>query len=433
MKKTIFAFGLCILGLPGFSRAADPSPPPQAEAPRREDRVEDLLETVRWRDLGAMEFAGAQRASLAEQPWSDSYWPLYAGGIAYRYADPGMRLSKDWAANERYILDNLGRGWPGELSPAEKYDRLVGDTQFTLTRWSLSQGRRHYAKRGVVADWMGLCHGWAPAAFMEKRVSKAVEVKGVGGETLLFYPSDLHALSTLQWGEASFAKKLIGGRCRTDHPARDGRGRPQAPECLDSNPGTWHLSVVNQLGGAKRALLFDATAGSEVWNYPIYKYEYHYVKDGSGERASRWQDAARPITEADRRKAPRAEGAASIVHVKMNVTYAAPTSPSAALVSTPAQDESGQEELDYELELSGAGEILGGEWISTEHPDFLWLPAENARALSEQDKFLDGIGENESWPAGAIMPMQWQISARAASREGQPLARVVQELLRRGR
>ena len=32
-------------------------------------------------------------------------------------------------------------------------------------------------------------------------------------------------------------------------------------------------------------------------------------------------------------------------------------------------------EFDYNLELNAEGEILGGEWISPEHPDFVWTQA----------------------------------------------------------
>jgi hypothetical protein len=30
---------------------------------------------------------------------------------------------------------------------------------------------------------------------------------------------------------------------------------------------------------------------------------------------------------------------------------------------------------DYTIELNEVGEIIGGEWVSTDHPDFFWTQA----------------------------------------------------------
>ena len=57
----------------------------------------------------------------------------------------------------------------GLLSPSEKYDLLVGDKNFTLTKAMWNEGLGYYNRNGSVERWMGICHGWAIAAYMYPR------------------------------------------------------------------------------------------------------------------------------------------------------------------------------------------------------------------------------------------------------------------------
>ena len=51
------------------------------------------------------------------------------------------------------------------LSPAEKYDLLVGDANYGLTKQMWNAGKGYHDRYGSVESWMGYCHGWAPAAY----------------------------------------------------------------------------------------------------------------------------------------------------------------------------------------------------------------------------------------------------------------------------
>ena len=74
-------------------------------------------------------------------------------------------------------------------SPAEKYDLLVGDPKFTLTNLTKSNGFKWEEEDGTVAQWMGICHGWAIASYASPRPTKIVEVKGLSkGAKLSFLP-----------------------------------------------------------------------------------------------------------------------------------------------------------------------------------------------------------------------------------------------------
>src|SRR3954451_13614937 len=98
---------------------------------------------------------------------------MYTAGMAQRYGDPGFPSSKDWRLNIEYIQRNSTS--VDRLSPAEKYDLLVGDRNKTLTRFMISEGLPYYQRTGKVETWMGYCHGWAPASFMMPRPGRAIQ------------------------------------------------------------------------------------------------------------------------------------------------------------------------------------------------------------------------------------------------------------------
>ncbi|MBI2711992.1 MAG: hypothetical protein HYX41_03865 [Bdellovibrio sp.] len=134
------------------------------------DDPENLVDQLRLTSLQAIEQNGLMTSRLSESPWSDDYWPIYTGVIAKRYADPNFPFSKNWNQNRWYILNSACS--IDNLSPAEKYDLLVGDPNWTLTVAMANDGAKYGG--GNVETWMGICHGWAPAAFMLSRPQNAV-------------------------------------------------------------------------------------------------------------------------------------------------------------------------------------------------------------------------------------------------------------------
>ena len=52
---------------------------------------------------------------------------------------------------------------------SEKYDALIGDKSGALTRRMWLEGKGYYDASGKVETWMGICHGWSPAAYMLDR------------------------------------------------------------------------------------------------------------------------------------------------------------------------------------------------------------------------------------------------------------------------
>lgn len=400
-------------------------------APHSNDRAEDLVGTLQYQTLEAIESATLMAAKLPVAPWSDSYWPIYTGEIAHRYADKNYQAVSDWKANERYLLANLGLGPVNEMSPAEKYDLLVGDASFSLTKLMIGEGRGYYERDNQVETWMGLCHGWAPASFMMDRPQHSFTAMAADGRTkILFYPSDVKALATLLWANGRFSTRFVGGRCNSKKPPVDENGRPTDFDCLDNNPATWHLAVVNQIGANKASFVLDTNYDYEVWNQPIFSYRYEYINIATGKKANSLAEATvRLANYKDRFKNTRAPDAVSIVRIVMGIDFTLERDPVADEIDSPANDAYGNALYEYDLELSAEGKIVGGEWITRVHPDFLWAPAPGAVALSYGDLRLNQKNDQSKWGDGEVLPAAWREEARNSSLRKQPLQRIVKRLI----
>lgn len=399
--------------------------------PEYNDRVENLVDRLELRTLEAMAQTGLTSATLPTSPWSDSYWPTYKGILANRYADPRFPSSMDWKVNADYVSSHMGVASVNSLSPAEKYDLLIGDQDFSLTRTMLDEGRRYYTAHGSVESWMGICHGWAPASYNMPRPSHTVTVLAADGRTSIdFYPSDIKALSSLLWANTQVQTKFVGGRCEEKVLDRDGSSRAVNQDCLDNNPGTWHLAVVNQIGVSKRSFIMDASVGYEVWNQPILGYSYKLFNPKTGVLMDQIDSARVKISDypEDPYQKVRGPHAVYIVGVNMEVTYVIETSPSVSPTDGPGDDNVRTVFYRYDLELDSSGQIVGGEWHDNSHPDFLWTPAVGAKAKSHGDMMLDSSRDRASWIAGHIVPPSWRAAAVSTSRAGQPLERIVRNL-----
>ncbi|MBI3556837.1 MAG: hypothetical protein HY074_11290 [Deltaproteobacteria bacterium] len=404
-----------------------------ATAPYLEnDSAANLVDELKYTDLVAMESAGLLRARLAEQPWSGDYWPVYRGMIAKRYAEDPRHFSVDWKANHDKYLEGANSTSIDTLSPAEKYDLLMGDSARALTKAMWEEGRPYYERFNTVEHWMGLCHGWAPASYMMPRPAHAIEALAADGQTRIrFYPDDLKALATLLWAKAPAETRFIGGRCNEKTPVLDENGRLKNPDCFDTNPGTWHLSAVNQLGHSRRSFVMDSAYDYQVWNQPLYSYSYSYFNPETREPVPSMDQAKTELKDftKDKFQKYRSPDAVSIVGIAMDVTY--------MTENPPTHNESNAADADsrmtvtylYDVELDQNGTIIGGEWYEKVHPDFLWSPVRGGRAQALGDRLLERARDRSRWDAHAPIPELWQRASTISSERGQPLARVIETLV----
>ena len=400
------------------------------------DRPEDLVDNGNNLVRTLEEMEKLRSASLKENPWSDHYWPIYTGQIACRYADENFPDSKNWKKNADYILSHLDSSPNSSsvdtLSPAEKYDLLVGDTQQTLTHYALNEGEAYYRDNGKVEKWMGICHGWAPAAYMLPRPTHAIKVLAADGKTeITFYPADIKALASLLWANFAPNTKMIGGRCDVKKPKTDRNGRVLDPDCFDTNPGTWHMAVVNQIGINKRSFVIDATYDYEVWNQPMVSYSYKFFNPKTLKTVDTIEQGTVDLStfRKDRFKKYRSSKAVAVVGIRMEATYVVESDPTHAKTDSAENDETNTAKYFYDVELNASGKIIGGEWYRNVHPDFMWTPEPGAVAVTPGDEFLARSGANKiPWAGKTPFPKEWTEIAQKTS-QSSPLAIVVEALI----
>jgi hypothetical protein len=382
-----------------------------------------------------LDSAGLAKSVLPKErsPWGDSYWPMHKGLIANRYADPGFPRSKVWVENYSYVMSRPAQGVfasgnsraINNLSPAEKYDLLVGDHNMTLTRYAWSEGKKYNDHYGTVWSWMGICHGWSAAAHMlAPNITEPVSLKTPSGRRITFYHGDVKALNSMLWASASPPARFLGGRCKVTRPQKNKFGRIIDPICWDNNPATYHLALVNQVGRNKRSFVMDTTYDIQVWNFSIAGYNSVYFNPQTLRPTTNINQAIIPIEKysLDKFKEFRSSEARYVVGVAMDVTYIAAMNPRH---SAPKDTVTKTYRYFYDLELNSSHNIIGGEWYTNSHPDFIWTfdPESQATARGELD--IDPM----EWNLSESIPSYWTPIAKRASAVGIPLASVIKRIV----
>lgn len=421
--------------------------------------------------LDEMEARGLRRAQAHRQPWSDTYWPDMGGSIAAPYAAPGYHgIPWSYSHNLGFIngaaafverdFDHLTDEQIRNLSPAQKYDLLLGDRNFTFTHRVLD-ATTQLGRWGQMAMWSGICHGWSPAAIQYERPERAFTVRGQAGHLIRFYPSDVKALMSQLWAK-SYAQnyvKVKGWQCRNGR--RDLNGRLLDPKCFDVNPAEVFLSIVGQIGLNRRPLIMDRSYGRSVQNQPTFRYSYRYVRLNNGFVTDRLDRAKlRRGSFVDpfyRYRSPRTH---SLVGIELVLSYTKETNPSHAETDGPENDRIYDITMRLSLELDAQDRIVGGEWhedgwdarrptlisdMEYAHPDILWIVPADLKAWSTADAALG----DETWDFSHPMPAHWQAAVREATMledprgtnpaidepilRPQPLTKIVDGLLERAR
>jgi hypothetical protein len=376
------------------------------------------------------------RSEAKAQPWSGSYWPDINGGIANHYRDHGKlgaelnfmmryniakaRLNQD----HRQVVKKIDK-WDNEkinekLSPAEKYDLLLGDLNFTFTNAVMDEAdfRSKYRlttkraesgddqesegddntssyeddlntyskfddkiqyrywrpKNGSLAYWSGICDGWSPASIYLPRPAKSVTVIGALGHKITFFPDDLKALGSYLFARtntpyfATMDYQMAGRKCDPKGtPDQDERGVVKDIRCNDLDPGVWHMALINRIGKDRMGFVMDLDNNIKINNHPVASYSVNYYNPATGEDGNLKKSIVDISKVKDAYKFRRNAKAKYLVGVTSTVDfmyYIWPEQNKDETMDSSSKDKIKNKTYIYDLELDENYNILGGEWGS---------------------------------------------------------------------
>ncbi len=440
-----------------------------------QQKVERLTENKNYlNDIREMERRGLNRASTRVQPWGGSFWPLLAGGVANTYQAKDQTIFvttllenitwqenvKDWKKRKEKVyptIYDLSEEELAKLAPSEKYDLILGDTNFGLTnkvweyteRWGkgkkwefltkidLPDGYRIPEGSKFMALWEGICHGWALGAGYTPRPEKTFDITLPNGKKMAVYPNDVKALASLMWANSTIQDNVLfeGNRCNKKNPDQDKYGRyidtevsgddsEVLPRCADVHPGVFHTTVVNVMGIEGRPIVLDHNAKLPIANQPVGGYELEYFNPKNGKTAPLSESMISVLEYGDKDpyKINRNPETAYVVGVAMTIKYIDWELPKKKETNTPADDKIVDYKFNYDLEVNAFGKIVGGQWRvsrkggkelfknTTNQPDYFWL------APRDYKKYFQQVPGLSKWD-DSRMPLpssDWKVAAQTA-------------------
>ena len=280
--------------------------------------------------------------SLENGPWSGHDWPNRNMSIDYRAQDHN-------------------------LSPLEKWElATINDNVIDI--------RSFLHDENLIdpnAEWDGLCHGYSATSLQYPEPEERM-INGVK-----FLQSDIKAILAVyyhhQFKKEKIKTSFLGTRCNEDLPETMMVGDYGPPGCDDVNPGALHLALQKFITEDKSGVVMDIDRGPAVYNHPLIGYE----TINNGEFKFWYPDKA----------------------LNTNKIYEFETTLKYLDVQTPEEENNiqgakGQKvqtmKVKYTIEVDAFENIVGGEWISYERPDFLWFSTPLEKPKDEW-RFLNNL------------------------------------------
>jgi len=275
--------------------------------------------------------------------WPAYFWANKKGGIAQRWSSKDPQHF-EYESPSLYSLKSMSEKKISQLSPAEKFDILNGRYDYPTVEKVWEQTRKGSK------TWHGICHGAAPSGLNHKEPS-AKTISNADGISITFHSSDIKALVAYYYAKISNLRSTqIGRRCFAGRYSvlRFRKG------CKDTHPATMHIIMANRLGLTSKGYIADIDRLKQVWNHVAVKYVSKVV--------SRTSDVSKAVT-----------GAFKRIKIVTKVSYTGGVDPSELVVLGTRNEKWDVRKYEYILDLDVNDKILGGEWISDERPDFLWV------------------------------------------------------------
>lgn len=280
----------------------------------------------------------------SKKNWSSSYWPSNMGSIANRWNSPEDKEKFQTKSPEKAAIFSMSQEQLAKLSPAEKYDLLLGQYDFRFKKEVYEMAADKGAK-----DWAGICHGWSPAAKNHNEPTPKT-LRNPDGLMIPFGSADIKGLLSFYYAFHTEEQETsqVGLRCFFGGWLGGLRGCDQ-----DLNAGAFHIIIANKFG-KQEGFLVDVDRYNEVWNQPAYGFKSQIV------------DSFLPVS----KKA--AKSAVREVRVQTEFFYVDESDLTWEPVIGTAGQKISKKDYLYRLELDDQGRIVGGVWESKDRPDFLW-------------------------------------------------------------
>lgn len=282
---------------------------------------------------------------ISKRLWSGDHWAFNKGIINRRWNTPTQEgFNTISPTKEELVL--MSQEEIARLAPSEKYDLFMGNYDYPLKKQVTEKANP------LAVYWEGIGNGWASASSNHDEPTPKLFINP-DGLSIPFGSSDIKALLSYYYAFASTLPLSVhlGVRCleRQDTNA-------DQDKCGDDlSPASFHIALTNKIGLRKESFLADLDRYHEVWNHPIQAYKSEVLGTG-------------PASE----NAPA--DAKETIRIKTRISYVDESVGNSwdPIKGTYRQVTSGRI-YHYDLHLNGSGEILGGEWKSNDHPDFIWV------------------------------------------------------------
>jgi hypothetical protein len=186
-------------------------------------------------------------------PWTGIWWPYEVNvGPAHLYDSGTYATWQPYFKYDLFVL--LGGGTNPDAWNTELNGNGIEDPHYHNTP-------------STDDDWEGHCHAWAAAAIMEPE-PRAPQTHTPGGYSMTFWVGDLKGLLTGLYDRNWENRPRIGHRYNGE----------AGDNFLDPPPDVLHNdALVKYLRMKHQALVMDLDPLSDVWSYPVWKYEESMV------------------------------------------------------------------------------------------------------------------------------------------------------------
>lgn len=289
-----------------------------------------------------------------QRPWPGNHWPGNTGSIASRWSQ-AKPVGFDYKTYSLEELKALAPHKINALSPAEKYDIYMGRFDYPTVKkvWRMFSP--------LNPDWFGICQGAAIASTFYKE-PQSVEVQTKDELNYTFYTSDIKALLSYFHAKKSMKRAVRAGKRCKKNPG-EFMWAWEKKACSDINAGEFHVLVSNYVGLMSKSLIIEAERYEAVANHPLEGYSYDIYGTEQTEYGTRYW-------------------------IGMSIKFPTVSAPYFDPIVGTSRDFSFGRNYQYYLDVDSEGNIIGGEWITKDRPDFIWT-----QEKTQFWGYWQGIGE----------------------------------------